>query len=39
LEETSNAFIVLVGEPKGKRLMGRSKHGWGNNSKIDVREI
>jgi hypothetical protein len=25
----------LVGRPEGKRLLGRPRHRWGNNIKID----
>jgi hypothetical protein len=30
---------VLVGRPEGKRPLGRPRHGWENNSKMDLREI
>jgi hypothetical protein len=30
---------VLVGRPKGKRPLGRSRHRWEDNIKIDLREI
>jgi hypothetical protein len=29
----------LVGRPKGKRLLGRPRHRWDNNNKMDLREI
>jgi hypothetical protein len=28
-----------VGKPEGKRLIGRLRHRWENNIKMDVREI
>jgi hypothetical protein len=28
-----------VGEPEGKRLLGRPRHRWMNNIKINLREI
>ena len=30
-----NACRVLVGEPEGKRLLGRPRHNWKNNIKVD----
>jgi hypothetical protein len=26
-----SVFIILVGEPEGKRPLGRPRHGWENN--------
>jgi hypothetical protein len=37
--EEKNAYRILVGNPEGKRLLGRSRHRWMDNIKIDVREI
>jgi hypothetical protein len=34
-----NAYRILVGKPEGKRLLGRPRHRWVNNIKIDLREI
>jgi hypothetical protein len=31
--------VVLVGEPEGKRPLGRLDRSWVNNIKMDVREI
>jgi len=28
-----------VGEPKGKRPLGRHRHGWEDNIKIDLQEV
>jgi hypothetical protein len=33
-----NAYMILVGEPEGKRPLGRSRHGWEDNNKIDLKE-
>jgi hypothetical protein len=32
-----NVYRVLVGEPQGKKLLGRHRHRWGDNIKIDLR--
>jgi hypothetical protein len=37
--EKSNAYRILVGEPEGKRPIGRSRRRWEDNIKMDVREI
>jgi hypothetical protein len=37
--ETRNACRILVGEPEGKRPLGRSRRRWVVNIKMDVREI
>jgi hypothetical protein len=34
-----NAYRKLVGNPVGKRPLGRPRHRWMNNMKIDLREI
>jgi hypothetical protein len=31
-----NAYMVLVGMPEGKRPLGRPKHRWVDNIRIDV---
>jgi hypothetical protein len=38
-EEKRNAYRILVGKPEGKRPLGRTKHKWVDNIKIDLREI
>jgi hypothetical protein len=38
-EEKRNAYRILVGKPKGKRPLGRSRRRWVANIKMDVREI
>jgi len=32
-------YRVLVGRPEGKRPLGRPRHRWENNIKMDLREI
>jgi hypothetical protein len=34
-----NAYMVFVGKPEGKRPLGRSRHRWEDNIKMDLREI
>jgi hypothetical protein len=31
--------IVLVGKPEGKRPLGRPRHRWVNNIKMDFQEV
>jgi hypothetical protein len=35
--ETRNAYRILVGNPEGKRPLGRSRSRWVNNIKMDLR--
>jgi hypothetical protein len=37
--EGRGVYRVLVGRPKGKRLLGRPRHRWEDNIKLDLREI
>jgi hypothetical protein len=37
--EKRNAYRILVGNPEGKRLLGRPRRGWVDNIKMDLREI
>jgi hypothetical protein len=37
--ERRGVYRVLVGRPKGKRPLGRPRHRWENNIKMDLREI
>ena len=30
---------VLVGNPEGKRPLGRPRHRWENNIKVDLQEV
>jgi hypothetical protein len=32
-------YRILVGEPEGKRILGRARCGWEDNSKIDLKEV
>jgi hypothetical protein len=32
-------YRILVGNPEGKRLLGRPRCGWVGNIKMDVREV
>jgi hypothetical protein len=37
--EGRGVYWVLVGRPEGKRPLGRPRHRWENNIKMDLREI
>jgi hypothetical protein len=37
--EKSNAYRVLVGKKEGKKPLGRHRHRWEDNIKIDFREM
>jgi hypothetical protein len=37
--EKINACRILVGKPEGKRPLGRPRHRWVGNIKMDLREI
>jgi hypothetical protein len=39
MEEKRTAYRLLVGKPDGKRPLGRPKHGWIDNFKMDLVEI
>jgi len=32
-------YRVLVGKPEGKRLLGRPRHKWEDNIKMDLKEV
>jgi hypothetical protein len=34
-----NAYRVLVGKPEGKGPLGRPRHMWEDNIKMDLREM
>ena len=38
MEQSRNAYRVLVGKSKGKRPLGRPRRRWEDNIKIDLRE-
>jgi hypothetical protein len=37
--EKRNVYMLLVGNPEGKRPLGRPRHRWIDNIKIDLLEI
>jgi hypothetical protein len=37
--EKRNAYRILVGKPEGKRPLGRPRHRWVDNIKMDITEI
>jgi hypothetical protein len=37
--EDSGVHRVLVGKPEGKRSLGRLRHRWEDNIKMDLREV
>jgi len=37
--EGRGVYRVLIGRPEGKRPLGRPKHRWEDDSKLDLREI
>ena len=39
MEQSRNAYRVLVGEPEGKRPLGRPRHRWEDNIKMGLREV
>jgi hypothetical protein len=38
-EKKRNAYRILVGNPEGKRPLGRPRRRWEDNIRIDLREI
>ncbi|KAJ4431677.1 hypothetical protein ANN_20278 [Periplaneta americana] len=39
MDESRNAYRVLVGRPEGKRSLGRPRRRWEDNIKMDLREV
>ena len=39
MEQSRNAYRVLVGRPEGKRPLGRPRRRWEDNIKMDSREV
>jgi hypothetical protein len=37
--EKRNAYSILVGNPEGKRPLGRPRRRWVDNIKMDLKEI
>jgi len=39
MEEARNAFKILTGTPAGKRPLGRPRRRWGDNIRMDLKEM
>ena len=39
MQKFRNAYRVLVGKPESKRLLGRPRRRWEDNTKMDLREV
>ena len=39
MAEGRGVYKVLVGKPEGKRPLGRLRHRWENNVKMDLQEV
>ena len=39
MEQSRNAYRVLVGKPEGERPLGRPRRRWEDNIKMDLREV
>jgi hypothetical protein len=37
--KTRDAYRVLLGKPDGKRPLGRPRHRWDDNIKMDLQEV
>jgi hypothetical protein len=37
--ERRDAYRVLLGKPEGKRPLGRLRHRWEDNIKMDLKEV
>jgi hypothetical protein len=37
--EKRNVYMLLVGKPEGKRLLGRSRRRWADNIRMDLGEV
>jgi hypothetical protein len=37
--EVRGAYNILIGRPEGRRPLGRPRHRWEDNIKMDLREI
>jgi hypothetical protein len=37
--DRTGIFRVLVGKPEGKRPLGRTRHRWEDNIKMDLQEV
>jgi hypothetical protein len=39
MAEMRNTYSILFGKPEGKSQLGRPRHGWEDNIRMDLREI
>ena len=39
MEEDRSAFKMLTGKPKGKRFLGRPRHRWEDNIRMELEEM
>ena len=39
MEQSRNAYRVLVGSPEAKRHLGRPRRRWDDNIKIDLKQV
>ena len=39
MEEGRSGFKILTGKPPGKRHLGRNRHRWEDNIRMDLEEI
>jgi hypothetical protein len=39
LGECRDVYMILVGKPEGKRSLGRPRHRWEDNIKMDLKEV
>jgi hypothetical protein len=39
MRERIGIYKVLEGKPEGKRLLGRPRHRWEDNIKMDLQEV
>jgi hypothetical protein len=38
MKDMRNSYKILVGNPEGKRQLGRRRHMWEDNIRIDLRK-
>jgi hypothetical protein len=39
MENRRGAYRVFVGKPEGKRSLGKHRHRWQDNIKMDIQEV
>ena len=39
MEQSRNAYRILVGKREGKRLLKSPRHRWEDNIKMDLKEV